>query len=207
MSALESVTDEGQSSRRCIVSGKTMPMDSLMRFVVGPSKSVVPDVRGVLGGRGIWVGVGRHAIEAAMRQNLFQRAARSNVTVPEDLAQCVESQLVDRVIGALSLARKAGQAVAGFEKVSASVKNGQCVLLVIARDAADNALKKMNALATGVDILECLDAEELGNVFGRERSVHVAVAAGGLAARLKIDGRRLAEFRGKSLDEVGHDAE
>jgi len=61
--------------------------------------------------------------------------------------------LADRVMGALSLARKAGQAVAGFEKVSASLKSGQCVLLIIARDAADNALKKVNALATGVDIL------------------------------------------------------
>ena len=208
MSALETKLDQGQPQRRCIVSGESLPTERLVRFVVGPAKDVVPDIRGKLGGRGMWVGALRATIELAIRQNLFNRAARANVNIPQNLAQNVECQLLERVRGHLSLARKAGQAVAGYEKVFAKLSNGDFALLLTAWDAADNAQKKLPSLSVGLVQLDCLSGSEMGRVFGRERTVHVAVANGGLASQIEIDGRRLAEFRGKpSLNEVTHDAE
>ncbi|HAT35147.1 MAG TPA: RNA-binding protein [Rhodospirillaceae bacterium] len=200
--------DHSPSERRCIVSGKTLPTDALMRFVIGPDRAVVPDIRGNLGGRGIWIGAERNLLEAAVQQNLFDRAARTNVNVPTDLTEQVERLLVDRVSNTFSLARKAGQAVCGFEKVAVALKSGDCALLAIATDASENARKKLAAVAPVTDRLEALSAQEIGVVFSRTRAVQAAVAKGGLATQLKIDGRRLAEFRGKSsLDEGRHDAE
>lgn len=208
MTALHSKSNRSAPERRCIVSGRSLPTEALMRFVIGPDQDVVPDIRGKLGGRGIWIGSERGLLETAVQKNLFNRAARANVSVPTDLAERVERQLLDRVVNALSLARKAGQAVCGFEKVSAAVKSGDCALLVVATDASANARAKLDALAPETGRLEVLSAEELGGVFSRARAAQAAVAAGGLAGQLKIDGRRLAEFRGKSsLDEGRHDAE
>ena len=208
MSALETKLEQRQQQRRCIVSGETLPTDRLIRFVVGPTQQLVPDIRGKLGGRGIWVGAVRATIDVAISQNLFNRAARADVNVPENLGENIECQLLKRVQGYLSLARKAGQAIAGYEKVLENASNGGFALLLTAWDASYNAQKKLSSLATGLAHVDCLSGNEMGVVFGRERTVHVAVAIGSLASQIKIDGRRLAEFRGKpSLNEVRYDAE
>ncbi|MBO42330.1 MAG: hypothetical protein CMM28_01255 [Rhodospirillaceae bacterium] len=208
MPVLETMLGQSQLQRRCIVSGETLPTDRLIRFVVGPKQQLVPDIRGKLGGRGIWVGAVRSTIDAAINQNLFNRAARTDVNIPENLSKNIECQLLERVQGHLSLARKAGQAIAGYEKVLENVSKGGFALVLTASDASFNAQKKLSSLATGLVQVDCLSGSEMGVVFGRERTAHAAVAIGGLASQIKIDGRRLAEFRGKpSLNEVRHDAE
>ena len=40
--------------RRCVVSGKTGPRDSFLRFVVAPDGTLTPDIEGKLPGRGLW---------------------------------------------------------------------------------------------------------------------------------------------------------
>jgi predicted RNA-binding protein YlxR (DUF448 family) len=190
--------------RRCIVSGESLPTEALMRFVVAPDGAIVPDLRAALEGRGIWIGAERGMIETAVRKKLFQRAARQAVKVPEDLAATVERLLVESLSGLLSMARKAGNAVAGAEKTAIAVKNGSCALLFLARDAAPNAQGRIPV--AGIQTVACLTADELGAVFGRERTVHAAVLKGGFAPRFEIESRRLTDFRGKPDGEVRHDA-
>ena len=192
--------------RRCIVSGKSFSKEALVRFVVGPNSSVVPDIKCKLGGRGMWVGIKRGLLEEAIQQNLFRRAAKTNVKVRCDLVELVDQQLCERVLNGLSLAKKAGQAVCGYTKVSLALKK-RCALLLVARDASENAQSKVCALAKNVDCLRVLTSNELGAAFSKPTAVQAAVSVGGLAELIKIDGRRLAEFRNKgSLDEDRHDA-
>ncbi|NNE80514.1 MAG: DUF448 domain-containing protein [Silicimonas sp.] len=103
--------------RRCIVSGEAQPKRGLIRFAVSPDGVVVPDVLEKLPGRGIWVAADRAALEAAVKKGLFARAAKQAVTVPETLVADVEALLVRRLIDGVSMARKAGRAIAGYEKV------------------------------------------------------------------------------------------
>ena len=72
---------------------------------------------GKLPGRGIYVAADRAAIELAVKKKLFARAAKQQVTVPDGLVDEVEKQLARRVVDLISLQRKAGKAVAGYEKV------------------------------------------------------------------------------------------
>jgi predicted RNA-binding protein YlxR (DUF448 family) len=102
--------------RKCIATGEVQPKYGLVRFVVGPEGQVVPDILGKLPGRGMYVAADRAAIELAAKKNLFSRAAKTQVTVPEDLVEEVERQLARRVIDLISLQRKGGRAVAGYEK-------------------------------------------------------------------------------------------
>lgn len=182
-------------NRRCIATVQVLPKEQLLRFVVGPDNVVVPDVEGRLPGRGIWLSPRRDVVNTAVAKRLFAKAARRAVIVPEDLADRIEALLARRCLDALALARRAGQAVCGFEKVKAELKASKVAVLVEAGDAAADGRQKLKALAPGVVVVELFDAAELGAVFGRDHAVHVCVAPGGLARRLTVEAGFLAGFR------------
>ncbi|HLO77540.1 MAG TPA: RNA-binding protein [Magnetospirillum sp.] len=186
-------------SRRCIATGQVRPKGELLRFVVSPAGEVVPDLERRLPGRGIWLSARRDVVNTAQAKRLFAKAARRAVTVPEDLADRLEGLLCRRCLDAISLARRAGHAVCGFEKVKAELKAGRAAVLVEARDAAEDGKCKMRALASGRPVVELFDAVELGAPFGRDQSVHVALAPGGLARRLVEEAGLLAGFRQGSV--------
>lgn len=184
--------------RRCIITGEIRPKAELLRFIVSPADEVVPDVDQRLPGRGIWLSPRRDVVNTAMAKRQFARAARRAVTAPEDLADRVERLLARRCLDALGLARRAGQAVCGFEKVRTELKSGRAAVLVQARDAAAAGREKMQALAGalgGRPLVELFDVAELGAIFGRENAVHVALAEGKIARRLVLETRLLAGFR------------
>lgn len=189
-------TRPDEPERRCIVSGETQPRAGLVRFVVAPDGTVVPDVLGKLPGRGIWVSADRAAIETAARKGLFARAARAKVTVPEGLADEVERQLARRVVDLVSLARKAGLAVAGFEKVKGWLADGRVKVLLQASDGSTRGKSKLWT-PQGARFFGDLTSRELGLAFGRQSVIHGALSAGGLTTRVIEDAARLRGLRSK----------
>ncbi|MGE5514203.1 MAG: RNA-binding protein [Bacteroidota bacterium] len=186
---------ESGPSRRCIVTGTVRPKGELLRFVISPAGEVVPDLERRLPGRGIWLSARRDVVNTAQAKRLFAKAARRAVTVPDDLADRLEGLLRQRCLNLISLARRAGQAICGFEKVKAELKAGRAAVLVEARDAAEDGKCKMRALASGHPVVELFDAVELGAPFGRDQSVHAVLTPGGLARRLVEEAGLLAGFR------------
>jgi uncharacterized protein len=156
---------------------------------------VVPDVAARLPGRGLWLTPTRDIVGIAATKRFFARAARAQVVAPKDLAERVERLLARRCVDLVGLARRAGLAVGGFEKVREQLRKGRVGLLVEAADAAGDGKAKLRGLAGSVPVMEVLTAEELGAAFGRDRLVHVAVAPGRLAAQLVGEAARLAGFR------------
>lgn len=179
--------------RRCLVTGEERPKAELVRFVVGPDGGIVPDIDGRLPGRGLWTLARRGVVTEAVSRRVFARAAKRPVQVEPDLADRVEALLARRCIEGLGLARRAGRAVGGFERVRDWVGRGKCGALVIAADASGEG---RNKLVAGVPVATALRAEELGAAFGRENLAYVGVAPGALAARALVDAARLAGFRG-----------
>ncbi|HHN72732.1 MAG TPA: RNA-binding protein [Thermopetrobacter sp.] len=181
--------------RRCIVTGEVHPRRGLIRFVVGPDDTIVPDVAGKLPGRGIWVSAERAALDRAVRAGLFPRAARARVTVPPGLVGDVEAALLRRVTDRLAMARKAGQAVAGFEKVKDWLDKGQAAILVQAGDGSGRGKGKLRRPGGRGSYFDILTANEIGLSFGREHVIHAALAAGGLADAFRDDAVRLSGVR------------
>jgi uncharacterized protein len=186
-----SVRDDPE--RRCIVTGETGPKQGLVRFVVGPGDVVVPDILNRLPGRGMWVTARRSVLDEAGRGR-FSRAARAQVSVPDDLSAQVEAGLLRRVTDGVALARKAGLAVAGFEKVKDLLAKGEAKVLLQASDGSERGKGKLWT-PTGGRFFGCLTASELGLAFGRERVIHAALAAGGLTTRIVEDAARLSGVR------------
>jgi predicted RNA-binding protein YlxR (DUF448 family) len=188
--------------RRCIATGEFGDRASLLRFVVGPDGTIVPDIEARLPGRGLWLLPRRDIVERAVAKRLFARAARQPVTMPPELADRVEALLARRCGDELGLARKAGLAVAGFERVGEAVRAGRVGLLLSALDAAETGRRKLAAQAPGLTAA-ALTGAELGAAFGRDRVVHVAVGRGPLCRRLVVDLERLAGFRAGAWVEPG----
>lgn len=181
--------------RRCIATGQSGSTAGMIRFVVSPEGGIVPDLHGRLPGRGIWVSARHAALERAVAKNLFARTARQPVTLPEDLPGLVETMLARRVVELLSLARKAGLAVAGYEKVRAALSAGTAVALIQARDGSPRGKTKLRPPEGEGTHVTCLDASEIGLAFGREHVIHAALTAGGLSARVVEEAARLGGVR------------
>ncbi|WP_108259021.1 RNA-binding protein [Mangrovicoccus ximenensis] len=181
--------------RRCLATGETGPKTGLIRFVVGPGDEVVPDLAEKLPGRGMWVASDRAAIELAAKKKLFSRAAKRQVHPPEGLADLIEASLANRLVTLVALARKAGGAVAGYEKVKAWLDNGEAVLLLQACDGSERGKSKLRPPGGPETLITVLSGAELGLAFGRENVVHGALAAGGLARRVVEEASRLAGLR------------
>ena len=187
--------------RRCIATGEIRDRARLLRFVVGPDGTVVPDIDARLPGRGLWLMPQRDIVDRAVAKRMFARAARRPVSVPPDLADRLEGLLAGRCIASLGLARRAGLAVAGFDRVGEAVRHRRAALLLCAVDGAEGGRRKLAGLGRGLPTAGVLTAAEIGAAFGRERIVHAAVGGGTLCRRLLADLERLAGLRaGAVLD-------
>jgi predicted RNA-binding protein YlxR (DUF448 family) len=195
------VTRSGQDKskedpeRRCIVTGESQPKAGLIRFCVGPEGDVVPDIAGKLPGRGFYVEAQRASLDKAAKKGLFARAARQPVKVPEGLSDLVEALLLRRVIDLISLARKAGDAVMGYEKVKDWLAKDKVRVLIQASDGSERGKTKLAAPDRPDGFIGCLTAGEMGLAFGRERAIHAALATGGLTTRVVEEAARLAGLR------------
>ena len=186
--------------RKCIATGAVEPKSGLIRFVVGPDGQVVPDLMEKLPGRGIWVSADRAAMEKAVQKGLFSRAAKQRVSAPDDLPDVVEQALVRRVVDLISLARKGGEAVAGFEKVKDWLLKDQAEVLIQACDGSGRGKSKLRT-PEGGSFIGWLTADELGQAFGRQTVIHVALGAGGLTQRVVEEAARLKGMRAPGGDD------
>jgi predicted RNA-binding protein YlxR (DUF448 family) len=186
--------------RRCIVTGEVLPEARLLRFVIGPDGAVVPDVEAKLPGRGMWVSAGRVAIAKAVAKNLFSKAAKAPANAAAALPDQTESRLVDRMLGLLGLARRAGELFLGFDQVEKALRGqNPPPLIVEAAEAAADGRRKLQAAATAKGhvpfVIGCLSSAELSLALKRENVVHAALKPGRIAERLIFEAMRLEGFR------------
>ncbi len=174
------------NERTCIVTRQAGEPDGLLRFVVGPDMSVVPDLKRRLPGRGCWVTADRTHIEEAARKNLFARAFKARVAVPDDLGGMVDRLMAQSALGSLGLARKAGQLVLGAAKVESNVRTGKALFVLHAHEASPDGVRKIDQARRAVVFQEgpsipsykLFSEAELGLALGGTNVIHAAVLAG-----------------------------
>lgn len=187
--------DRELAERRCLVTGEVQPKAGLLRFVAGPDGMVVPDLAEKLPGRGFWVTSDRAILQKAADKGLFSRGAKTHVRAADDLVDGIEAGLARRVVELISLSRKSGHAVAGFEKVKDWLARGTAKVLFQASDGSERGKGKLWT-PPGGRWFGCLTASELGLAFGRDHVIHSALAPGGLTQKVILDAARLNGLRG-----------
>ena len=186
--------------RRCIVTRERRAKEKMIRFVLGPDRTVVPDLAARLPGRGIWLSARGDVLETARAQGSLvrafakqaskevakdakasapddagptdsgpkdagkgsarasARAGRGSVTLPPDLNDRIEAMLVRRIVELLGLARRAGQAVCGFQKAREWLTSNRAGLVL---QASDGSVDERARFLSGV---KALDLSVDGNV-------------------------------------------
>ena len=190
--------------RRCVATRERLPKERMIRFVVAPDRTLVPDLTATLPGRGMWLSATRDVLEIGRNKGTlaraFARAARSPIQLPPDLPALLEAALVRRIGELLGLARRAGQAVAGFDKAREWLRGGRARLVLQASDGSEGECARfLSGSGRTILVLDPLPAAMLGRMFGRDQVVHVAVAPGRLAERLRVEANRLAGLRGQTV--------
>jgi uncharacterized protein len=191
-----------EAERRCIVRRESGPTDLLIRFVLDPEGIVTPDLAEKLPGRGVWVTADRETLQTAVAKQMFSQGLKTKAKAPDDLVERVASLLRRRCLDWLGLARRAGEAVAGHDKVRALIEERQAAVLLQASDASPDSVGKLARLADGIGGAERFDgffpANELGQVFDRDIAVHVGVMPGGIASGLVRDMKRFSGVAGSA---------
>lgn len=189
--------------RKCLATGEVRLKAELIRFVAGPEGQLFPDIASKLPGRGFYVASDKTALETAVDKKLFARGAKAPVVVPDGLVDEVERQLARRVVDLISLGRKSGHAVAGYEKVKSWLDQERATVLIQASDGSGRGKSKLSTPHLG-KYIGWLTADELGLAFGRQTVIHGALASGGLSKRVVEEAGRLKGFRPVSDGGKGH---
>jgi len=182
------------------VTGEILPEARLLRFVLDPSGSVVPDVEAKLPGRGFWVSAERSLLERAAKRGAFAKAAGKAVAVPDDLTARAEAGIVQRTLSWLGFARRAGELILGFDRVEGQIRGPEPPALIMeASDSAADGRRKLQSAAKSAGYIPFVCAgisnAELSLSLGRENVVHAAVKPGRISERLIFEAARLKGFR------------
>ncbi len=185
--------------RQDLASRQALDESRLIRFVAAPDGAVAPDLGRKLPGRGLWVAADRASLEAAIKKNLFARAAKAPLKPAADLPDVVESLLVRRCLDQLGLARREGVLISGFEKCAAAIRSGRAAWLIEAADGSADGRGKLLALSRHAspapEICGAFSADDLSLALGLENAIHAVLLQGGRADRWTMEVQRLAGFR------------
>jgi len=210
MPSTPDAAEERGPERTCIATGEKGPPAAMIRFVRGPSGDAVPDLAKKLPGRGAWVSARRDAVDRAVARKAFSRAFKAPTEAGAGLADAVAALLERRLLDAIGLSRRAGDAVAGFDQVVEALKAGKVELLCEAADGAADGRERIERLAkrlAGRDlVIGCFDSGALGLAIGRAHVVHLAIRRGAAADRVAAEARRLAGFRALIPEDWGRPA-
>ncbi len=195
------------TERCCALTRAVMPVDALIRFVVGPDGAVVPDVKRKLPGRGLWISGTGTAVSEAVKRNVFARGFKRQVRAGPDLAADADRLLARAALDALAIAGKAGGVVAGAAKVAEALETDGVLALIHAAEAAADGRRKLEAVlhrktadkSREVAIIETFSGEQLDLALNRPNVVHAALLAGPASETFLARVRRLQRYRTGNL--------
>ncbi len=197
----------GPLSRLCLATREVTPVADMMRFVVGPDGTIVPDLSRKLPGRGAWICATHTALETALKRKAFSRAFKGKGAASPELPALIDQLLEQDMRAALSLTNKAGQVITGTMKVESALFSGKVRVLLHAADARPDGVRKLNASARQVHaagakapaIIDCLTGIDLDLALGRSNVVHAALLAHPTTAGFLARCRKLERWRTGSV--------
>ena len=180
-----------------------MPPGAMIRFVLAPDGSMVPDLARRLPGRGVWVTATRAAVAEAVKRSLFAKSLKQPVKTDKELPDQVDKLLAAETRQVLSLANKAGLVTTGFSKVEIALERGEAIALITASDASADGAGKLarkfkairGAAQLDAPVIQDLTSGELGLAIGGSNVIHAAVTRGGLGQRFVSSCQRLRRYR------------
>jgi len=203
--------------RRCLASGDTRDPIDMVRYVLSPDGVVMPDIAGKLPGRGVWVSSDRKSLEKTIALKSFGRGFKTKSKVDGDLVTLTENLLARRVLGLITMARKAGVIAMGFDQVQSMAREAAIAFRIEAKDGSKDGRSKIRTLSKAMNreqdladpiVIGCFTAQDIGKALARDSIVHAAIKPSKLAKTLAIEVKRLSGFRDlipKQWPDIAHE--
>ncbi len=154
--------------RTCLVGRDEHPRDDLLRLVVGPDGEVVPDPKATLPGRGAWILPDQERLrQLVRRKGVVESALGVNVDTAALVAE-IRASIARSALDGLSIAAAAGALIGGQERLSEALLSGKVDLVVVASDAAERTLERLETAGEEAEFISSpWTSEQLGARVGR----------------------------------------
>ncbi len=197
-----------QPERKCILSGKVLPREKLIRLARGPDGQILPDVRAKAPGRGAWIAPDRAALEAAqgngkLRGALARAFKTGDLAIADDLAERTERALRQNALDRLGLEARSGTLITGSDRIMDAARAGAVRLLLHADDSAEDGRRKLDQaqrVGQGAEgsgergLVIPANRTMLAAALGRENTVHIAIVDERAAKRVSSAVSRWMQF-------------
>lgn len=196
--------------RRCVLSGRSAPRESLLRLALGPEGQVLPDAHAKAPGRGAWVGANRDELEEALAKGHLKGALSRGfktgaLAIPDNLPELAEAALTRALTDRLGIEWRSGNLLAGSDRIAEQARAWRVFWLGHASDARQDGSRRLDqAWRVGSDaegsglagVRLPLDRAALSVALGRENVVHLALTDRAAAGRVSTQLARLLRFLG-----------
>jgi len=189
-----------EPKRTCVGCRESIEKSKLLRFVLAPDGTVVPDLMNKLPGRGAYTCMKASCIGKACERNQFPRAFRENIPAvhADDLQAWVTRSMEDRIASYLALANKAGKVVSGSDMVAEMLKKNTPIkkLVLLAADISEDIGNRLRGLADlhGVGHVTLFTKDRFGELLGKGLRSAVAVQGDGFVNTMNNEIERYRNF-------------
>uniref|UniRef100_A0A831UE26 DUF448 domain-containing protein n=1 Tax=Geobacter metallireducens TaxID=28232 RepID=A0A831UE26_GEOME len=196
-----------EPQRTCLGCRAERGKSELLRYVLDPEGTVVPDLMGKLPGRGAYTCFSRGCLVKAVLRKQFARAFKGEVkgATAAELEEQIVTRLEERIASYLALGNKAGRIVSGSDMVLEAMRKGKKIgLVIMAGDVSADIGQKIAGAAAreGVSCFRILDKDRIGGLLGKGLRSVVAIEAGGFVPPLVKELERYGNFLdGGAVDE------
>jgi len=186
------------AQRSCLACRETKDKGELLRFVLAPDRTLVPDLQQKLPGRGAYTCLKASCVRLAAQKKQFSRGFKGEVlgAEAEGLTRQVTEKLEERIASYLSLANKGGKIASGSDQVMDKLKKGSVGLLVVASDISEDIGAKFRGVAKshGTPCLTMFGKDRLGALLGKELRSVLGVLESGFVGSLRLEMERYRNF-------------
>lgn len=180
--------------RKCVLTGNVKPKDELLRFILLPDGTVVPDFNKKLAGHGFYISNSKKLLTELTVKNPLNKILHTKTMINENLPEMVEQILRKKGLDTVNLARKAGDLVLGLEKVKDIIARGKAAFVIEANDAGDDGKQKIAAMAKDLEQYDLYDIATLSKALGRENTVYLAVKNTPMSKAVRLAFKRYQTF-------------
>lgn len=191
--------------RSCLGCRATRDKKELLRFVLAPDRTLVPDILAKLPGRGAYTCLNNACLGIAAQKKQFARAFGGDVVYngADRLIVQVVTLLEERIGSYLALANKAGKVVSGSDMVMELLKKRKAGVVFLATDISPEIGAKVMALAERYEVphVAIFDKDRIGAFLGKGLRSVAAIEQSGFIETVI---REIAKYR--NFFEGGTDA-
>jgi predicted RNA-binding protein YlxR (DUF448 family)/ribosomal protein L30E len=184
--------------RSCVFCRNTRDKKELLRFVLAPDRSLVPDLLSKLPGRGAYTCLNRECLHGAARKGQFDRAFKGVVKFDgaDQLVDQLISKLEERIGSYISLANKAGKVVSGSDLVMESIRKRKSGFVFIAIDISKDIGAKVMEMADifKVPHTTVFNKDRLGAFIGKGLRSVVSIEHGGFVHKVAVEVAKYRNF-------------